>query len=55
MITGYEHNQEAATAVLAWLTAHYTPDPVILSAISALITELSNNDATGQAAEPGGW
>lgn len=47
MIVGYEHNQESATAVLAWLTAHYTPDPVILSAISALITELSNNDATG--------
>lgn len=45
MTAGYEHNQESAAAVLAWLTAHFNPDPVILSAISALITKLSDTDA----------
>ncbi|MEO7061313.1 MAG: hypothetical protein ABI083_16450 [Lapillicoccus sp.] len=45
MVGGYDQNRESAAAVLAWLTAHHDLNPVILSAITALITTLSDSDS----------
>ncbi len=37
MISGYAHNPDSATATLGWLTANYTPDPVIVDEITELL------------------
>jgi hypothetical protein len=40
MVAGYDQNLVSATAVLGWLTDHYDADPVIVSAITALLARL---------------
>lgn len=49
MMPGYTRNLDAARAVLAWLTAHYETDPVIVTAISELIATLATQTAEGYA------
>ena len=44
MVAGYDRNWSSATAVLAWLTDHHDADPVIVSAVEALLARLAGND-----------
>ena len=37
MLPGYEHNREAAAAVLGWLVAHTDVDPVMVAAVRELL------------------
>lgn len=37
MLPGYEHNREAAAAVLGWLVAHTEVDPVMVAAVRGLL------------------
>lgn len=45
MVPGYENNRQAAEAVLSWLNTHFTPNAVIVSAITALIAETNRDPA----------
>jgi hypothetical protein len=38
-VPGYEHNQDAARAMLAWLEARFDVDPVIGNAVRSLLAE----------------
>lgn len=49
MIPGYTDNLNASRAVLAWLTAHYDTDPVIVAAIRELTTTLEVQSQTDNA------
>jgi 2C-methyl-D-erythritol 2,4-cyclodiphosphate synthase len=44
MVAGYDRNWSSATAVLAWLTDHHDADPVIVSAVDALLARLATRD-----------
>ena len=44
MVAGYDRNHVSANAVLGWLTDHYDADPVIVSAVEALLARLAGND-----------